>query len=76
MSKLDTPARGLKKLREVVGQLAIPLIAIGGITPDRVRSVIEAGASGIAVMSGIWEAVDPLEAVHAYTKALLRMEVS
>lgn len=75
-SKLGAPPRGLGQLRDVAAQAAIPIIAIGGITPERVRSVVEAGASGVAVMSGIWEAADPLEAVQAYTYELQQMEVS
>lgn len=73
-SKLGAPPRGLEQLRNVAAQVAIPIIAIGGITPERVKPVLEAGASGIAVMSGIWEAADPLEAVKAYTYELQRME--
>jgi thiazole tautomerase (transcriptional regulator TenI) len=73
-SKLGAPPRGLEQLRNVAAQVAIPVIAIGGITPERVSPVLEAGASGIAVMSGIWEAADPVEAVKAYTYELQRME--
>ncbi|MBD0379446.1 thiamine phosphate synthase [Paenibacillus sedimenti] len=69
-SKHGLPPRGLEQLREVTAKAAIPVIAIGGITTKRVRSVLEAGASGVAVMSGIWEAQDPLLAVRAYADEL------
>lgn len=46
------------------------MIAIGGITPDNTRQVLQEGANGIAVMSGVLEARDPLVAVKAYSKAL------
>ncbi|NOV01547.1 thiamine phosphate synthase [Paenibacillus planticolens] len=69
-SKLGVPPRGLEQLRKVAGQVAIPVIAIGGITPEKVRPVLEAGAAGIAVMSGIWEAADPVETVKAYIREL------
>jgi len=46
----------------------IPVIAIGGITPDNVTAVIEAGAAGVAVVSGIFDAVD----VEAATRAIRR----
>ena len=75
-SKQGLPARGLEALRDVVNHVTIPVIAIGGMTPARVKSVLETGAAGIAVMSGIWEAADPLSAVRAYQNELQGMEVS
>jgi len=74
-SKVGIPSRGLDSLRDVAAQVSIPIIAIGGMRPERVSSVLEAGASGIAVMSGIWEAEDPLKAVKAYANELERKEV-
>ncbi|KRE86509.1 hypothetical protein ASG89_10905 [Paenibacillus sp. Soil766] len=65
-SKQGVPPRGLEQLRQLVSHVNIPVIAIGGMTPARVKSTLDAGASGIAVMSGIWEAADPLGAVLAY----------
>lgn len=65
-SKQGVPPRGLEQLRQVVNGVNIPVIAIGGMTPARVKAVLDAGASGIAVMSGIWDAADPLGAVLAY----------
>ncbi|MEC0230488.1 DUF561 domain-containing protein [Paenibacillus alba] len=74
-SKLGVMPRGLEELRLVADEVTLPIIAIGGITPERVSSVLEAGASGIAVMSGIWEAVDPVEAVRAYLNELKQTEM-
>ncbi|WP_261302797.1 thiamine phosphate synthase [Paenibacillus andongensis] len=74
-SKVGIPPKGLESLKDVAAQVSIPIIAIGGIRPERVSSVLEAGASGIAVMSGIWEAKDPLAAVKAYANELERKEV-
>ena len=42
------PPLGLAKLREVTLQVSIPLIALGGITLDRVAPCRENGAAGIA----------------------------
>ncbi|MEZ0119035.1 UNVERIFIED_ORG: thiazole tautomerase (transcriptional regulator TenI) [Heyndrickxia coagulans] len=69
-SKPGKTPKGLKQLAKVA-QLDIPVIAIGGITPENARSVIHAGAKGIAVMSGILEARDPLSAVKDYYNALI-----
>jgi len=37
----------------------IPVIAIGGVTPDRVQQAIEAGAYGVAAISALWYAAHP-----------------
>jgi len=71
-SKQGLPPRGIEQLREVTGKVKVPVIAIGGISPGRVRTVLEAGASGIAVMSGIWEAQDPQQAAKAYADEMRR----
>jgi thiazole tautomerase (transcriptional regulator TenI) len=69
-SKRDAEPRGLDQLQFVVDQITIPVIAIGGIKPENVRNVIETGASGIAVMSGVLEAESPLQAVKLYKQQL------
>lgn len=68
-SKPGTPPRGLEELKRVT-TLDIPVIAIGGITPENTRKVLDAGAKGIAVMSGVLDTRDPLTAVKAYANAL------
>ena len=42
------PPLGLERLRDVTSRIGIPVLALGGITVDRVRPCLEAGASGIA----------------------------
>jgi thiazole tautomerase (transcriptional regulator TenI) len=68
-SKLGKTPKGLEELSRLT-QLDIPVIAIGGITVENTRQVLDAGAKGIAVMSGVLEARDPLVAVKAYLKVL------
>ncbi len=46
--------------------LGLPQVAIGGITPDNARGLIAAGADLIAVISGVFDAPDPLAATRAY----------
>lgn len=68
-SKPGLPPKGLEELTRLT-QLDIPVIAIGGITVENTRHVLHAGAAGIAVMSGVLEAQDPITAVKAYANAL------
>jgi thiamine-phosphate pyrophosphorylase len=52
-------------LREAAA-LGLPRVAIGGITPDNARPLLEAGADLIAVISGVFDAPDPTAATRAY----------
>lgn len=67
-SKAGIVARGTRKLKEIVEAISIPVIAIGGIKPEHVPSIIKTGSSGIAIMSSISEASDPLTLIKAYRK--------
>lgn len=49
----------------------IPCVAIGGITPDNAKAVIEAGADFIAVSSAVWDhPQDAAEVVKAFNALL------
>lgn len=52
----------------------VPVMAIGGVALDRVAEVLEAGAHGIAVIRGVWDAGDPVDAVMRYLEVLARTE--
>ncbi|WP_423798518.1 thiazole tautomerase TenI [Neobacillus sp. SAB-20_R2A] len=67
-SKPGKTPKGLEELTRL-SQLNIPVIAIGGITPENTEEVLQAGATGIAVMSGVLDARDPLLAVKSYIHA-------
>ena len=70
-SKPDQPAAGIPALRSFCQTAApVPTLALGGITPERVRACREAGAEGVAVLSGIMEADVPVAATRAYLRAL------
>jgi thiamine-phosphate pyrophosphorylase len=55
---------GVEGLRRVVEAVSIPVVGIGGITPDRAEAVAETGASGIAVIGAVMSAADPGDAVR------------
>ena len=69
-TKTDTALPlGLEGVNKIRGLVDIPLVGIGGINRDNAATVIEAGADGVAVVSAIVSADDP---VHA-TKELKAM---
>ncbi len=61
------PPIGLRPLEEAAARTRIPILAIGGITVERVRDVRKAGAFGVAVISSILASDD----VAASTRAML-----
>src|SRR6185295_8916012 len=48
----------------------IPCVAIGGITPDNARPLVEAGADFIAVCQAVWGKDDPGAAAAAFAPVL------
>jgi thiamine-phosphate diphosphorylase len=65
----DRPGAGCELIAEVVGRVAAPVVAIGGVTPARAVEAREAGAAGVAAIRGVWQARDPVAAVRAYMEA-------
>jgi thiamine-phosphate pyrophosphorylase len=61
---------GLEALRLVRPHVRAPLVAIGGITLERVPEVVAAGADGVAVISAVGLAPDPGAAAAAFLAAL------
>lgn len=73
-SKQGLPPKGLKALNEIALHAGIPIIAIGGMDPSNIKYVLDAGASGVAVMSGVLEANDPISAVKQYSRIIRKGE--
>ncbi|HEX8185825.1 MAG TPA: thiamine phosphate synthase [Blastocatellia bacterium] len=48
------PTVGLERISEIRRNTSKPLVAIGGITLERARAVIEAGADSVAVISDLY----------------------
>jgi thiamine-phosphate pyrophosphorylase len=48
----------------------IPCVAIGGITPDNAKPLVDAGADFLAVCQAVWGKEDPAGAVRAFEGAL------
>ena len=62
----NEPARGLDLVREAAAAIATPVVAIGGIKPQHVDALLDAGAHGVAAISGIWAANDAERAAADY----------
>lgn len=66
-SKRDhDPVVGIDGLRRIRRLTSLPVFAIGGITLDHVRSIVEAGANGVAVISAIARATDVTTATRGF----------
>jgi thiamine-phosphate pyrophosphorylase len=63
-TKLDAePVIGLDGVRRARALTSKPIVAIGGITRQNARSVIDAGVDSIALISGLFAGVEPVEKV-------------
>ena len=61
---------GIPALEKIVTAARVPVLAIGGITPERVRMCLDAGANGVAVVSGVFVHGRIQESVLRYLEAL------
>ena len=66
----EEPA-GPQLLRQIVERCSLPAIGIGGITSENCNQVIEAGAMGVAVITGILAAPDPGDAARRLKEAIV-----
>lgn len=57
-------------LIEHLSPMRLPVIAIGGVTVGRVGELRAAGAAGVAVVSAVWDAADPVNAAAELCRAL------
>ena len=69
LKKMKWQPQGLEKVAEWKGEIDLPLIAIGGITPDRAGGVLAAGADSLAVVTDIVTAEQPEARVADWLRA-------
>ncbi|MED3726679.1 thiazole tautomerase TenI [Priestia endophytica] len=64
-SKQGKKPRGVQELAQIVEELSIPVIGIGGINISNIGKVKETNAAGIALMSGLFQTEAPGETARA-----------
>jgi len=67
---IQLPALGLEKFSEICQLSSFPVIAIGNIQAENMRQVLDAGASGVAVLGAVCLAPDPEKAVQKFASLL------
>jgi len=63
--------RAAPGLLRAAREFGLPRVAIGGITPDNARPLLDAGADFLAVVSGVFGAADVEQAAQRYKKLFL-----
>jgi len=61
---------------EAKRRLGVPLVAIGGITLENARAVVEAGADAIAVITALFEADDIAARARGFKALFARTEAA
>ncbi|HHY67391.1 MAG TPA: thiamine phosphate synthase [Alicyclobacillus sp.] len=69
-SKPGVPPRGPDDLRRIVESVDIPVLAIGGITPDNAAEAARTGCAGVAVIGAVMGHANPGAALSALARAL------
>ena len=59
-------------LTQAKRKIALPIVAIGGITPSNCRILLESGADLLAVISSIYQAEDPYSEVQEFNRLIDR----
>jgi thiamine-phosphate pyrophosphorylase len=61
---------GPRRFAELVKLSPVPIVGIGGITPENAAAVIESGAAGVAMMRAISESADPALAAKKFANTV------
>ena len=75
----DTPSKkaygspqGLDTLKKVVASVGLPVLALGGIKLDNAGSVLDTGAFGAALITGIWNSSNINETTQSFLEIFRR----
>ena len=70
-SKDQPIVEGPALVSAVKGEVDVPVVAIGGITPERTPEVVRRGADAICVISAVGAAADPRGAASRLVEAII-----
>jgi thiamine-phosphate pyrophosphorylase len=62
--------QGLKKLKQICSAVNIPVFAVGGITPRRVKKCLTAGAYGVASISAVMKSANIRKTISEFKGVL------
>lgn len=73
---VKTVQTSIATLTEICASVDLPVYAIGGMRPDRVKVLKNTGASGVAVVSDLMQASDPAVKVQDFKVAIQDNQLS
>jgi thiamine-phosphate pyrophosphorylase len=62
------PVQGVEKLKALVREIQIPVVAIGGITKENIDAVLKTGVDAIAMITALTQAPDVVEATRWFVE--------
>jgi thiamine monophosphate synthase len=66
----DATALGVDQFARLARMAEVPVVAVGGIAADNARSVLDVGASGVAVITGAYAKTEAAQAIRALRAAI------
>jgi thiamine-phosphate pyrophosphorylase len=66
----DATALGLEELGRLARRVEVPIVAVGGIDARNARAVLDAGASGVAVIAGAFAKTEAARAIRELRDAI------
>lgn len=67
VTKLDTVPAPIDLLRQARRNLSVPIVAIGGITPENAAQLLGTGADAVAVSNALFNAADIWQAARNFS---------
>lgn len=61
---------GVGLVEEITRRVSVPLLAVGGMTPEGAALCVRAGAHGVAVISAVLDANEPAAVVRSFRSAM------